>query len=66
MTESSDKPVLSRNNGSRSASNKNDNKKPASEKNNGNGKVNKFDISRNKVEYAKKSGKLKSEKTSQS
>ena len=68
----SGKPAPSKNNSSRSASSKNNDSKPASGKNDGNGKVNGFDVSRNGVEHAKKSGKLsksgksKSEKTSKS
>ena len=62
-----DKPVLSRNNGSRSASSKNDNSKPASGKNNGNGEVNKFSVGRNSLEHVKKLGKsFKSENLSKS
>ena len=57
-TESPDKPASSRNNGSRLASNKNDNNRLASKKNNGNGQVDGFDVGRNNVEHAKKSGKL--------
>ena len=72
MTGSLDKPVSSRNNGSRSAFSRNNNSKPASRKNNGNGKIDRFGVGGNGVEYAKKSGKLsklgksKSEKTSKS
>ena len=67
-----DKPAPNKNNGSRSISNRNDNNRPTFEKNNGNGKVHRFNVSKNDMEYAKKSRKLfklrksKSEKTSKS
>ena len=60
-TESPNKPVLSRNNGSRSASSKNDNNKLAFRKNNGDGEVDGVGVGKNGVEHAKKS-----EKTSKS
>ena len=53
-----DKPVFSRNNGSRLTSNKNNNNKLALRKNNDNSKDNEFGINRNSVKYAKKSEKL--------
>ena len=56
-TGSSHELILSKNNGSRSASKKNDNSRPASGRNNGNGKVDGVGVSRNGVEHAKKSGK---------
>ena len=57
-TGSPDKPAPNKNNDSRSSSSRNDNSKPASGKNNGNSKVNRYDIGRNGVKHAKKSGKL--------
>ena len=67
-----DKPSLNKNNGSRSASSYNINSKLIFGKNDNNDKVDKFGVSKNCVEYAKKSRKLsklrksKSEKTSKS
>ena len=58
------KPALSRNNGSGSASSKNDNNKPAFKRNDGDSKVDRFGS--NGMEHAKKSGKSKSQKTSKS
>ena len=58
ITRSPDKPASSRNNGSRLASNKNNNNRPVSKRNNGNSKVDRFGISKNSIEYTKKSGKL--------
>ena len=57
-TGSPDKPTPSRKDSNKSASNRNNNSKPTSKKNNGNGEVDGFGISRNGVEYAKKSEKL--------
>ena len=57
-TGSPNKPAPSKNDGSKSASNRNNDSKPASGKNDGNGKINRFGISRNGMEHAKKSGKL--------
>ena len=57
-TRSTDKPAPSRNNGSRSAFSRNNNSKLAFRKNDGNGRVDRFDIGRNSLEHAKKSGKL--------
>ena len=51
------KSASNKSNGSRSASNRNNNSRPASRRNDGNGEVNRFGVSRNDVEYAKKSGK---------
>ena len=65
-TGPSNKPIPSRNNGCGSASNRNNNSRPIYSKNNSNGEVDKFDISKNGVEHAKKSGKSKSKKTSKS
>ena len=71
-TRSPNEPALNKNNGSKSAFSRNDNSKPASRRNNGDGEVNRFSISRNSVEHAKKSrrlsksGKSKSEKISKS
>ena len=57
-TGSPDKPAPSRNNGSRSASSKNDDSKPVSGRNNGNGEVDRVGVGRNSVEHAKKSEKM--------
>ena len=65
-TGSPNKPAPSRNNGSRSALNKNDNSKPASGKNNSNGEVDKFGVSRNNMKYAKKSRKVSKSRKSKS
>ena len=68
-TRSPDKPAPSRNDGSRSASNKKDNNRLVFGKNDGNDEVDGFGIGRNGIKHAKKSGKLfksgksKSEKT---
>ena len=70
--ESLDKLASSRNNGNKSAFSRNDDSKLVSEKNNGNNEVDRFGISKNDVEYTKKSEKLfkaeksKSKKTSKS
>ena len=72
MTGLPNKPASNRKNGSRSASSRNDNSRPAFGKNNGNSEVDRFSISRNAVEHAKKSrklsklGKSKGKKTSKS
>ena len=58
MTRSLNKPASSKNNGNRLASIRNNNSKPAFERNDGNSEVNRFDVHRNSVKYAKKSGKL--------
>ena len=64
---SPNKSALSKNNSNRSTSSKNNNSRLASERNNGNGKVNRFGVSENSIEYAKKSRKLsKSGKLSKS
>ena len=69
---SPDKPIFSRNNGSRLVFSRNNNSKPASKKNNDDDEVNGFDVSRNSIEHAKKSRKLfqsrklKNKKTSKS
>ena len=57
-TRLSNEPTSSKNNGSRSASHKNDNSRLASGKNDGNSEVNRFGVSGNSMEHAKKSGKL--------
>ena len=57
-----DKPASSKNNGSRSVLSRNNNSRPTSEKNNGNNEFNRFGVSRNGVEYAKKSEKLSKSK----
>ena len=56
------KPASSRNDGSNSASNRNNDSKPASGRNDGNGEVDGFD----EVEHAKKLEKLKGEKWAKS
>ena len=72
MIGSFDKPIPSKNNGSRSAFNSNDNSKPAFEKNDGNCEVNRFDVGQNDVKHTKKSekssksGKSKDKKMSKS
>ena len=72
ITRLRNKPAFSKNNSNKSAYEKNDKSKPASIKNNGNNEDNRFGISKNVVEYAKKSKKLsksrksKSKKTSKS
>ena len=53
-----DKSATSKNNSSRSVSYKNDDSMSVFRKNDGNSEVNKFGISKNNVEYAKKSRKL--------
>ena len=58
------KPALSKNDGSRSTSSRNKVSKSAFGKNDGNGEVDELCVSRNNVEYIKKSGKLISKKTS--
>ena len=64
MTRSPEKPASSRNDGSRSASSRNNDSRPASGRNDGNDKVDRF--GGDGVEHAKKSGKLKEQKTSKS
>ena len=64
MTELFDKPVFNKNNSSKSAFSRNDNSKLVFRKNDDNNEINKFDINKNGVRYAKKSEKLKSEKMS--
>ena len=61
-----DKPALSKNNGSKSDFNKNDNNRLASKKNNDNGEGDRFDVGRNGIKYAKKSGKLSKSRKSKS
>ena len=64
---SPNKPAPNKNDGNKSAFNRNNNNRLVSKKNNGNGEVNGFDVSRNGVEYAKKSEKSsKSENSSKS
>ena len=71
-TQSLGKPISNRNNGSRSAFNRNNNNKLASWKKDGNSEMDRLNIDGNGVEHTKKSGKLskseksKSEKTSKS
>ena len=57
-TKSPDKPALSRNNSSKSASNRNINSRPVFKKNDGDSKVNKFGVGGNSIKHAKKSEKL--------
>ena len=64
ILKTTNKLVLSRNNGSSSASNRNDYSRPAFGKNDGDCEVDGFDG--DDVEHAKKSGKSKSQKTSKS
>ena len=64
MLKTINKPAPNRNNGSRSASSRNDNSSPASGRNDGNGEVDRFGDKG--VKHAKKSGKLKGQKTSKS
>ena len=72
ITGSLDEPASSKNNSSKSAFNENNNSRSISKKNNNNNKVDGFDIGKNGMEHAKKSGKLfksgksKSKKTSKS
>ena len=64
-TGSPDKPASSKNDGSKSASSRNNESKPASGRNDGNGEDDRFGVSRNGVEHAKKSEKMfKSQKLS--
>ena len=68
----SSRSASSRNNGSKLAFSRNNNSRPAFRKNNGNGKIDRFGVGGNGVEYTKKSekssksGKSKSEKMSKS
>ena len=64
MTESPDESVLSKNNGSKLAFNRNNISRLASGKNDGDYKVDGFDS--NEVKHAKKSEELKSQKLSKS
>ena len=72
MTRLPDKSAPSKNNSSRSAFSGNNNNKLAFRRNDGDGKVDRFGVGRNGVEFAKKSrklsklGKSKSEKPSKS
>ena len=52
------KLALSKNDGNKSASSRNNNSRPTSRKNDGNGEVDGYDVGENGMEYAKKSGKL--------
>ena len=58
MTGSSNKSAFRKNDGSRLASSRNDNNRPTFGKNDDNSKIDRFGISENGVEHAKKSGKL--------
>ena len=58
-TKLPDKPAFSRNDGSRSTFNKNNNSRRISRKNNGNNEVDRFGDEK----HAKKSGKLKGQKS---
>ena len=62
MTELPDKPAFSINDGSRSASNKNNNNRLVFGKNDGNGEFDGFGISRNGMKHTKKSRKLSKSK----
>ena len=64
MLKTTNKPASSRNDGSGSASSKNDDNRPASRRKYGDGEVDGFGS--DNVEYAKKSGKSKGQKTSKS
>ena len=64
ILKTTNKPTPSRNNGSKSLFSRNDNSKPVSWRNDGNGEVNGFGD--DSVEYAKKSGKSKGQKISES
>ena len=66
MTRLPDELAFSRNNDSRSASSSNDNNKLAFKGNDGNGEVNRFGVSKNGIEHAKKSGKLSKSRKSKS
>ena len=61
MLKMTNEPAPSRNNGSGSASNRNNDSRPAFWRNDGNGEVDGF--GGNSVEHAKKSRKLKGQKT---
>ena len=61
ILKTTSKPALSRNNGSRSVSNKIDDNKPAFGRNDGDGEID--GIVGDNVEYAKKSGKAKGQKS---
>ena len=61
-----DKSALSKHNGSRSASSRNQNNRPVLRRNNGDGEVDGFDVGGNSVEHAKKSGKLSKSRKSKS
>ena len=65
-TGSPDKLASSRNNSSKSASSENNNSKLAFGKNDGNSEINRFDIGRNNVKHAKKSGKSSKSRKSKS
>ena len=54
MTRSSDKPAPGKNNGSKLASNRNNNSKLVFRKNNGDGKADRFGVSKIGVKYIKK------------
>ena len=64
MLKKTNEPAPSKNDGSKSASSRNNNSRPASRRNDGNDKIDGFDG--DGVEYAKKSGKSKGQKTSKS
>ena len=64
MLKTTNEPAASKNNGSKSVSSRNNNSRPASRRNDGNGKIDGF--GGNGVEYAKKSGKSKSQKLAKS
>ena len=62
MTGLCDKPAPGKNNGSKSAFNKINNKKPVFRRNDANSDIDRLSVSNDGVKYAKKSGKLKSQK----
>ena len=64
MIKTTNKPAPSRNNGSKSVSNRNDDSKPAFERNDGNSEIDRF--VGDGVEHAKKSRKSKSQKSAKS
>ena len=66
MTKLFDKLTLSKNDGNRSASSRNNNSKSTFRKNDSNNEVDRFGISENGMEYAKKSGKLSKSRKSKS
>ena len=66
ITKLSDKPAPNRNNGNKSAFSGNNNRRPVSMKIDGNSKVNRFNVSKNDVKYAKKLEQLSKSRKSKS